>query len=471
MIDQNQRLSQIAIWVSRWYWLLLVVAAPFLLFPSVTSPLPMLIVPGVWIVGARMHRNLLLRTPLNLSLLLLALMALISLFVTDDIGFSLSKIAGLVLGFGVFFAFAREGRQARGWWLCLVVFGATGLGMSALALATTAWSNKLEFLSPLMTRTPYLLGLSGAEKGTSPNELAGLVVWIIPVFLAICLCMFSESTRWRQGLGVRRFFAGLTMSLAMTAFLVCILLLTQSRGGYLGCGVAAVMLVFAFLSRRGRFIFALSLMLVLLIGIEDMRLRGEDPVNVFMDGSSMPFSAEAVNSWELRARIWSGAISAIQDYPWTGLGMNNFRRVFRLYDPNYFSSRDVDISHAHNEFLQAALDLGVPGLVAFIALYFGAAIMLGAIWARVGTMMPNCFSVCAVVLGLGAGLFAHLMYGMTDAVTLWAKPGVLFWMLLGLIAGLYEQMRSGDLIKWSAWFGPPLSREVPPLPNPEALDD
>ena len=69
------------------------------------------------------------------------------------------------------------------------------------------------------------------------------------------------------------------------------------------------------------------------------------------------------------------------------------------------------------------------------------------------------------------GLFAHLMYGMTDAVTLGAKPGMLFWMLLGLIAGLYEQMRSGDLIKWSAWFGPLLSREVPPLPNPEALDD
>jgi hypothetical protein len=44
-----------------------------------------------------------------------------------------------------------------------------------------------------------------------------------------------------------------------------------------------------------------------------------------------------------------------------------------------------------------------------------------------------------LALGLGGGLLAHLLYGLTDAVALGAKPGVLFWMLLGLIAGLHRQ--------------------------------
>jgi hypothetical protein len=45
----------------------------------------------------------------------------------------------------------------------------------------------------------------------------------------------------------------------------------------------------------------------------------------------------------------------------------------------------------------------------------------------------------SLALGLGGGLLAHLLYGLTDAVALGAKPGVLFWMLLGLIAGLHRQ--------------------------------
>jgi hypothetical protein len=45
------------------------------------------------------------------------------------------------------------------------------------------------------------------------------------------------------------------------------------------------------------------------------------------------------------------------------------------------------------------------------------------------------------ILGLGGGLFAHFLFGLTDAVALGAKLGMLFWMLLGLIAGVYQQIQ------------------------------
>ena len=45
-----------------------------------------------------------------------------------------------------------------------------------------------------------------------------------------------------------------------------------------------------------------------------------------------------------------------------------------------------------------------------------------------------------MVLGLGGGLFGHMIFGMTDAITLGAKPGIFYWLLLGLIVGLYNRI-------------------------------
>ena len=44
-------------------------------------------------------------------------------------------------------------------------------------------------------------------------------------------------------------------------------------------------------------------------------------------------------------------------------------------------------------------------------------------------------------LALLGGLLAHFLFGMIDAVSLGAKPGFLFWWLLGMVFGLYDQCR------------------------------
>jgi putative inorganic carbon (HCO3(-)) transporter len=182
-----------------------------------------------------------------------------------------------------------------------------------------------------------------------------------------------------------------------------------------------------------------------------------EAVRTWVAGSDLAADpALSLNSLEGRLEVWSRAIYGIQDFPFTGMGMNAFRKVVPVLYPLFLVSSDVDIGHAHNEFLQAALDLGIPGLIAFIAIYIIAFWMLVDIWRNVPT-----FNACppgrtpgrcehsrrvqrAAVLGLGGGLLAHMLYGITDAVALGAKPGVLFWMLLGLIAGMYEQTRTRE---------------------------
>ena len=47
-------------------------------------------------------------------------------------------------------------------------------------------------------------------------------------------------------------------------------------------------------------------------------------------------------------------------------------------------------------------------------------------------------AVWLLALGLGSGLLAHFLFGLTDATALGGRPGVIFWLLLGLIASLYR---------------------------------
>ena len=94
--------------------------------------------------------------------------------------------------------------------------------------------------------------------------------------------------------------------------------------------------------------------------------------------------------------------------------------------PNY------DYAHAHNIFLQVALDTGIPGLIAYLALLATSAAVLwrAARWQAV--LRP-------LAIGLIGGLVALHIYGLTDALAPGAKPGLVFWYMLGLIGAIGGQ--------------------------------
>ena len=461
-------IRQIAVFVDRWHWVLLALTAPFLVFPSPSRSLALLVVPGLWIAAWVAGREPLPRTPLNATLLLMFFMVLVSLWATFDIGYSLPKISGMVLGMGAFFAVAREAERPRGWILSLLAFIGIGLGIAALGLFGTRWaSSKITFFDPIIARLPTLIqGLQGAETGLHPNEVAGALIWVLPLMMTVSLeLLFTDKAAvelppewWQQrahrgsgrqaGRGVntrqKRRAWGLVvvtlLCLLATFFVSGVFALTQSRGGYIGLALTLPVLILIALPPKWRWYSLVILaLLALILGIAFT--SHWEAVRAWLTGSDLAADpALSLNSLEGRLEVWSRAIYGIQDFPFTGMGMNAFRKVVPVLYPLFTISPEVDIGHAHNEFLQAALDLGIPGLIAFLALYIGAFWMLVDLWRKGGP--DGILSYRAVVLGLGGGLLAHLQYGLTDAVALGAKPGVLFWMLLGLIAGLYGQMRS-----------------------------
>lgn len=44
----------------------------------------------------------------------------------------------------------------------------------------------------------------------------------------------------------------------------------------------------------------------------------------------------------------------------------------------------------------------------------------------------------ALVFGLSGGLFTYFVYRLTDAVAFGARPGFIFWILIGLVVAVYK---------------------------------
>ncbi|MCL4504491.1 MAG: O-antigen ligase family protein [Chloroflexi bacterium] len=441
-------LRRCAQFIDRWHWLILLLAGPFMVFPALERIPVLLVVPLVWGIGwiAR-PRAPLPSTPLNTLMLVLMIMVLVSVVVTPDLAFSMHEVAGMVLAFGIFFGAAREARRPLGLWLLLALFLAIGLAIAAFSLVNTNWPAKIGFLASVASHLPpRLVGVVGIEGAFNPNQMAGSLLWVAPVLICLPVGLVM-AVRPRASAAAARPVSRLVRVFLIALVLISaipvlgVLLLAQSRGAYLALTLVLTGIVFLALPRRGRWVMAIVLVIAIVAAsvlIWQRRDTFGQQLSFVLDvepAAGTDTSTGSLNTLDGRLEIWSRAIYGIEDFPFTGMGMNSFRRVVNLLYPLFLTSPDTDIAHAHNEFLQAALDLGIPGMIAFGALYLVALWMLRRVWlVSTGDALTR-----ALALGLGGGLYAHCVFGMTDAVALGAKPGALFWLLLGLICGLFAQ--------------------------------
>ncbi len=134
-----------------------------------------------------------------------------------------------------------------------------------------------------------------------------------------------------------------------------------------------------------------------------------------------------------RMEIWGRAVQMIRDFPLTGIGLNTFPLVTTVLYPLFVHPRTPGHPHAHNIFLQVAVDLGILGLLSFLALLIAIAFALARYWRNA----PNPDR--GLVAGMAAGLMGHLFFGLTDAVALGAKPGVFLWLIFGCALGIRSQ--------------------------------
>jgi putative inorganic carbon (HCO3(-)) transporter len=417
-------------------WLAVMAAAPLLLFPTLRPNWTATTLGGLvalWFLRWLVRREPWPITPLNGALFLFALMIPVAIWASAIPELTLPKAAGLVLGLAVFRAVALAARDRRSLNLALVAFCLLGAGIMAVGVLGAHWLEKAPVLTALTRHIPHLITSLPdlPSAGISANQIAGTLTLYLPLAVTLAAGWWAGNEVFPLRLLI------LAGSGVFVLLVSCVLLLTQSRAGWLGGGVGLLTLGTLWgLSHRQRRVRILGVVLPLsaLVAVAGALLCvGPQHVGeILYEAGSGAAVEQAIGEMSLagRVEVWNRALYAVQDFPFTGCGLGTFRRVVHILYPLFLASPDFDIAHAHNIFLQTALDLGLPGLIAYLALL---GVALATCWrcARRGGPL-----VRATALGLAAGLVGLHVYGLADAVALGSKPGVAFWFALGLIAAL-----------------------------------
>ena len=144
--------------------------------------------------------------------------------------------------------------------------------------------------------------------------------------------------------------------------------------------------------------------------------------------SRIALAAPGLGVWEFlsgdpRTGLWRFATSLIAQHPWVGTGLGKWA----LSDVFYEHFRDPLLMHAHNTFLNRALETGLVGLAAFVFLLVSVVIAFLRV-ARSGD--PGTAAIGAAGLALVAGV---LVKNLADDFFV-RQNALLFWALVG--AGL-----------------------------------
>jgi putative inorganic carbon (HCO3(-)) transporter len=208
-----------------------------------------------------------------------------------------------------------------------------------------------------------------------------------------------------------------------------VIFLTASRGAWLAVS-AAVVLMGMLRWRRG------WLVLVMAAAVAGAGLVWVGPGRV----AEMVATSPTLGGLDGRIEVWLRAVWMIQDFPLTGVGMGAFGPVADALYP-FFLFQPGSIPHAHNLYLQIAVDLGLPGLTAWLVIF---TVMCGMAYQsfRAGIRLKDGWTA-----GLGAGLLCSQaalgIHGCLDAVTWGAvRTAPLVWILWACNTALWFYLRA-----------------------------
>lgn len=421
----------------QFHWVLIFLTAPIYLFfsPAWWFAIPLL--PLIWLLDLLGGNIPVHRTPLNGRILLLLVMVGVSAVVTSDIQLSAGKICGVIFGVAVFFYVCRFAKNPHALCQVYIVYLFAGFGVALLGVFATDWAVfKLPALKQFFSYLPVLGNLANIIH---PNEIAGTLLWIIPATLVTAVGLLLNWQNLTTKHGSMYFWLILVASGIATIIEICVLFLTLSRTALISFAIVMSLLAGITLWKKTKPVVRAATSFLLIFFFI---------VAIILISNSQIFKSSffSIDTLESRFEIWDSALVAIGDFPITGMGMNIFRSVVSELYPVISINSGIDFGHAHNEVLQAALDLGLPGAYAFISMQvitlwmlFKTTHLLLKFLSNVGKpSVINRYTLLFIItIGVFSGYVSHLIFGLVDAIALGAKPGVFLWWLQGMAAALY----------------------------------
>jgi putative inorganic carbon (HCO3(-)) transporter len=192
------------------------------------------------------------------------------------------------------------------------------------------------------------------------------------------------------------------------------LLLTFSRGAWIGFALALVIMI-AVYDKRWLPVIAIAGVLSLFV-----------LPKVFVDRILTIFISNGDSSTDYRYLIWFGSRNILKDY-WlfgTGLGYGSFSRIYSLYRMG-----GVYAAHSHNIFFEIFLETGIFGLVTFLYLLIKS--FVTGFRAILDQHSKTTHMIIMVGLAALAGLMLH---GLVENTLFDVRIITMLWVLFGYAA-------------------------------------
>ena len=327
----------------------------------------------------------------------------------------------LYLLFFLLLARVLRSPRIRSWVITIFLLAALAVsvyGIQQWFMGTDALATWVDPESPLSktTRVYSYLG--------NPNLLAG---YLVPAVVFSIVAFFSWQ-RWMCK----------ALAVVMTAVNGTCLMLTFSRGGWIGLvfGLLTLVLLLAhwwsiYLPRFWR-TWALPLVLGTAIAVVLLAILVLEPLR---DRVTSIFAGRGDSSNNFRINVWMAVLDMIRDRPLLGIGPGNnaFNKIYPLYQRPRFSALS-----AYSIILEVAVETGFIGLAAFLWLIF---VTLAQGWRSLNrwreTSNPAGFWLLGAIAAL-VGMFGH---GMVDTVLYRPEVNTLWWLTFAIIASYYHSTK------------------------------
>jgi O-antigen ligase len=404
-------------------WLVTLAVVPFsfeMVFPIGSSALwlptePMVFVfLAVWIVRASLHGAYSIpRSPVLVSLAVLAILAILSSFGSRNLFFSVKAIMSTawLAAFGFFFPllYGGEKRFAR---RALIVLAVAGSCAAIYGLFFLVRHGIARWSANAMGR-PFF-----PEHGT----YSVFETFALAALLALSLSVRRARWKW-LGFGA----AGL-VTLAIV--------LSLARAAFLGLAAVLVTTLWHLMQARKVRTVLVIVVLTACVGVGIARFRAGAFVGLYVASIAQPGELSNLE----RISRWLAAWNMVRAHPLLGIGYGN-------YEDTYYSYRVLTLNTeerfrrmgVHSEYLRILAEMGWLG--------FGACMTFLALVFRQGSAAigrARSPTDRAMAIGALAGFASYLLHGVFNYYGESDKVMIPFWFFVAFISILWSRTRGPD---------------------------
>ncbi|HZK40941.1 MAG TPA: O-antigen ligase family protein [Atribacterota bacterium] len=420
-------------WFIKAGLLVLPFLAPLVFYPWATTftitkntvvEIIIFLVGGLWIIKQlEKKEDTLLKSPLNLPILIFSLTILISLFQTNSLYDSFNELALWGSYLLLYFIVISSIKDKK--WISIIL---TTIFLAA-SIAAVYCIFQFYGLDFSFWRK---IGGRGSLFSTfgNPNYLAGYLAAVIPlVFVLFCL----------QKVKFKKIILELIIALLYAS-----LLMTLCRGAWMGLFISVVVMLGAiYFFKRSELTFfrknknwIVSLILILLvISIVYSTPNPLNPEKISVTQRVAATIEEGSSSMQCRFLIWLSSLETIRQSPILGKGIGTYginfplsqgivleKERYKKYIP--YTNKSIN---AHNDYLHIGGEIGIIGLGAFLWVIFAfyKNILNGLLRSQ---NRERIFLLIGFIGGVTA-LLAHALFSFPFHII---SNGMLFWLILGL---------------------------------------